>query len=66
MSNPTPLIVRTTARDIEETLGGEHARLMGDVDRRAAPVLSLLDARVWPHAVACLAAAHQGWTASQR
>lgn len=32
------------------TLAGEHARLMRDVERRAAPVLALLDARAWPHA----------------
>lgn len=32
------------------TLAGEHARLMSDVARRAAPVLSLLGAHAWPHA----------------
>ena len=32
------------------TLAGEHARLLRDVERRAAPVLALLDARAWPHA----------------
>ncbi|HET8570322.1 MAG TPA: hemerythrin domain-containing protein [Candidatus Limnocylindria bacterium] len=32
------------------TLAGEHARLMRDVERRAAPVLTLLDAHAWPHA----------------
>lgn len=32
------------------TLAGEHAALLRDVERRAAPVLALLDARTWPHA----------------
>lgn len=31
-------------------LAGEHAQLLRNVERRAAPVLALLDARVWPHA----------------
>lgn len=31
-------------------LAEEHAVLLRDVTRRAAPVISLLDARVWPHA----------------
>lgn len=50
MSSPAPLIALTAASDIDDTLAGEHARLMRDVERRAAPVLSLLNARVWPHA----------------
>lgn len=32
------------------SLAGEHALLMRDVQRRAAPVLALLAARTWPHA----------------
>lgn len=32
------------------TLAGEHARLLRDVERRAEPVLALLEARAWPHA----------------
>jgi hypothetical protein len=32
------------------TLAGEHAMLLRDVERRAAPVLAVLDARTWPHA----------------
>src|SRR5581483_5089997 len=31
-------------------LVGDHALLLRSVERRAAPVLALLDARVWPHA----------------
>lgn len=52
MSRPGPINTQTLPRDIEDahTLVGEHARLMRDVARRAAPVLALLDARVWPHA----------------
>lgn len=43
---------QTPARDYGDssTLSGEHARLMRDVARRAASVLTLLDARTWPHA----------------
>jgi hypothetical protein len=32
-----------------QTLAGEHALLLRDVQRRAAPVVALLDARTWPH-----------------
>jgi Hemerythrin HHE cation binding domain len=32
------------------TLAGEHAALMRDLDRRATPVLTLLEQRAWPHA----------------
>jgi hypothetical protein len=32
------------------TLSGEHAILMRDVERRAAPILALLGTRAWPHA----------------
>ncbi len=35
---------------VSHTLAGEHAKLMRDVARRAAPALALLDARAWPHA----------------
>jgi hypothetical protein len=52
MSRPAPLTAHTAPCDIEDahTLVGEHARLMRDVHRRAAPVQALLTARVWPHA----------------
>ena len=52
MSAPASLIARTSslAEEGVHTLVGEHARLMRDVGRRAAPVQALLDARVWPHA----------------
>ena len=39
-----------TALAEDHTLAGEHALLMRDVERRAAPVLTLIDVRVWPHA----------------
>lgn len=44
---------QTTSPSIENdvhTLVGEHARLMRDVTRRAAPVSALLGAGAWPHA----------------
>lgn len=52
MTTSAPLSAPTAPRDIDEahTLAGEHARLMRDVTRRAAPVLALLEARAWPHA----------------
>ena len=52
MSRPGPLNTQSALRDIEDahSLIGGHARLMRDVARRAAPVLALLKARVWPHA----------------
>src|SRR5689334_17137542 len=52
MPASAPLIARTASPDSDDvhTLVGEHARLMRDVDRRAAPVQALLSARVWPHA----------------
>lgn len=49
----TPAVIdHIASHDIGDphTLAGEHARLMRDVARRAAPVLALLDARAWPHA----------------
>ena len=52
MSASAPLIARTASLEGDDvhTLVGEHARLMRDVERRAAPVQALLRARVWPHA----------------
>jgi hypothetical protein len=52
MSTTASPTARTASPAIEDvnTLAGEHARLMRDVERRAAPVRALLDARVWPHA----------------
>ena len=44
---------RSPAADLESatrTLAGEHALLLRDVRRRAAPVLALLETRSWPHA----------------
>lgn len=38
-----------SSSDAHRLVGG-HARLLRDVARRAAPVVVLLDARVWPHA----------------
>lgn len=35
---------------LDGTLAGEHAVLLREVSRRAAPVLALLDTRTWPHA----------------
>jgi len=52
MPASTPLITQAASlgSDDVRTLIGEHARLMRDVERRAAPVQALLSARVWPHA----------------
>lgn len=52
MTTPAPVITQPAPHDIDDphTLAGEHARLMRDVTRRAAPVLALLDARAWPYA----------------
>lgn len=52
MKTPAPQIAQAARHDDGDThtLAGEHARLMRDVIRRAAPVLALLDARAWPHA----------------
>ena len=51
MTTSAAVLGRPASRDIAgpRTLAGEHARLMRDVARRAAPVLALLDARAWPH-----------------
>lgn len=35
---------------VADTLAGEHALLLRGVNRRALPVLALLDTRAWPHA----------------
>lgn len=52
MTTTAPVTTQPTTHDIDDphTLAGEHARLMRDVARRAAPVLALLDARAWPYA----------------
>ena len=55
MSTPTQSLTSQTRGGNHEayearTLAGEHARLMRDVARRAAPVLALLGAHAWPHA----------------
>ena len=48
----TSLATHTFSRHCADarTLPVEHAQLLRDVTRRAAPVLALLDARAWPHA----------------
>jgi hypothetical protein len=51
MTTSATVLGRPASRAIEapNPLAGEHARLMRDVARRAAPVLALLDTRAWPH-----------------